>query len=185
MHNQDLPKIKEAEKLLDVMRPDAICYKPVGIVTLKKILAKHGNPLGSKQELYVKALYSRLKEYALENKPYRTPLVSYSAPFTIDFLVRSTQVNKILDQYVNSEKYIVGEETDDTKARMPPLAIAKDMEDDLSKAMEIGIKAAQSSIDAYNFQVNQAKLQQQQAIALQQQRELESQKAQLEQLKMV
>ena len=66
---------------------------------------------------------------------------------------------------------------------MPPLAIAKDMEGDLSKAMEIGIKAAQSSIDAYNFQLNRKTPTQ--AIALQQQRELESQKAQLEQLKMV
>ncbi len=183
MHNQDLPKIKEAEKLLDFLKPEAICYKPMGIKILRNVLKKHGNPLGSKQEMYIKALYARLKEYALENKSYQLPLVSYQAPFKIGYLITSNKVNKILNTYLLSDKYNQGEEFDDTKPRMPQIATAENIRGDLDKAMKIGIQAAQQSIDAYEYQKNQAKLQQQQQMQHQQQQLLQLQQARTEQLK--
>ena len=183
MHNQDLPKIKEAEKLLDFLTPDAICYKPMGMITLRKVLQKYGNPLGSKQEQYLKALFTRLKECALENKVYQLPLVSYQAPFQIKYLITNRAVNKVMDAYLLSDKYNQGEEFDDQKPRMPPIATAANIRGDLEKAMKLGMNAAQQSINAHQLQINQAKMQEQQRQAIQAQQMLQVQQARTEQLK--
>merc|ERR1711988_1844983 len=174
---------KEAEKLLDFLTPDAICYKPMGMKTLRKVLQKYGNPLGSKQEQYLKALFTRLKECALENKVYQLPLVSYQAPFQIKYLITNRAVNKVMDAYLLSDKYNQGEEFDDQKPRMPPIATAANIRGDLEKAMKLGMDAAQQSINAHQLQINQAKMQEQQRQAIQAQQMLQVQQARTGQLK--
>merc|ERR1712022_109027 len=135
--------------------------KPMGMKTLRKVLQKYGNPLGSKQEQYLKALFTRLKECALENKVYQLPLVSYQAPFQIKYLITNRAVNNVMDAYLLSDKYNQGEEFDDQKPRMPPIATAANIRGDLEKAMKLGMNAAQQSINAHQLQINQAKMQEQ------------------------
>merc|ERR1712178_315042 len=116
--------------------------------TLRKVLQKYGNPLGSKQEQYLKA---------------------------------NRAVNNVMDAYLLSDKYNQGEEFDDQKPRMPPIATAANIRGDLEKAMKLGMDAAQQSINAHQLQINQAKMQEQQRQAIQAQQMLRVQQARTEQ----
>merc|ERR1712054_585531 len=97
-----------------------------------------------------------------ENKVYQLPLVSYQAPFQIKYLITNRAVNKVMDAYLLSDKYNQGEEFDDQKPRMPPIATAANIRGDLEKAMKLGMDAAQQSINAHQLQINQAKMQEEQ-----------------------
>merc|ERR1712054_2993 len=118
-----------------------------------------------------------------ENKVYQLPLVSYQAPFQIKYLITNRAVNKVMDAYLLSDKYNQGEEFDDQKPRMPPIATAANIRGDLEKAMKLGMDAAQQSINAHQLQINQAKMQEQQRQAIQAQQMLQVQQARTEQLK--
>ena len=154
-HNQDLPSVKNAMAILDTTKPEALCYKPLGAKALRKLLSKHGNPLGKKQETYILALFARMKEVLASAADANTVQhrTSPNAVTEISYILQSDEVDTLLSEHVLSKRYDEGA-NDAELPCMPTFDIVELMDQNIQRVKK---KAEKHHLDALKRQQEQAR----------------------------